>query len=234
MDPTHRILIVEDEAHLASVLHLNLSLEGYAPEVAPSARDAGRKLLDPLGFSLIVLDVMLPDIDGMTFCAQLRAAGNFTPVLMLTARASPADRVRGLEAGADDYLPKPFDLAELLARVRSLLRRSRWRVSEPPAAAETLTFGAVRVDFAAHTVTVAGEPVTLTRLELDLLRYLAARAGRVVSREDLLTEVWQVDRHTNTRTVDNFVARLRKLLEADPKNPRHLVSVRGTGYKFEA
>lgn len=233
MSAPPRILIVEDEAHLASVLHLNLSLEGYAVELAPSARDAGRKLLDPQGFALIVLDVMLPDIDGMTFCAQLRAAGNFTPVLMLTARATPADRVRGLEAGADDYLPKPFDLAELLARVRSLLRRSRWGSPEPTAAGETLSFGAVKVDFAAHTVTVAGEPVTLTRLELDLLRHLASRAGRVVSREDLLTEVWQVDRHTNTRTVDNFVARLRKLLEVDPKVPRHLVSVRGTGYKFE-
>lgn len=232
MSGAARILVVEDEPHLASVLHLNLSLEGYDVVIAGDARQAGQKLLNPQSFDLILLDVMLPDIDGMQFCEHLRASGNFVPVLMLTARATPADRVRGLEAGADDYLPKPFVLEELLARVRSLLRRSRWHEREG-SVANIQTFGQVQVDFAAHEVRVDGQVVTLTRLEHDLLRYLMQRAGQVVSREELLAQVWQLDRHTNTRTVDNFIARLRKILEADPRQPKHLLSVRGTGYKFE-
>ncbi len=228
-----RLLVVEDEAHLASGLKLNFTLEGYDVTVAPTLRDAGLRLMDPLGFQVILLDVMLPDGDGVAFCRTLRDAGNFTPVLMLTAKSSPDERVRGLEAGADDYLPKPFELAELIARVKSMLRRAQWTSpSDAPLAAEVLTFGATTVDFAAMTAHRDGAPVTVTRLELDLLRYFARNAGRVVSRSELLEHVWEVSATSHTRTVDNFVLRLRKHFEPDPHTPRHFLSVRGAGYKF--
>ncbi len=230
---TRRILLIEDEQHLASALKLNLGLEGYEVLHAASAREAGRLLVDPTGFHAIILDVMLPDVDGVTFCQRLRDAGDYTPVLMLTARSSPQDKVAGLEAGADDYLPKPFELAELLARVRSLMRRARWARAETETDGAMLRFGQVVVDFATHRVMVADRPITLTKLELDLLRYFAENARRVLSRGELLENVWHVDRHANTRTVDNFIVRLRRQLEPDPQRPVHFVSVRGAGYKFE-
>ncbi len=230
-----RILVVEDEAHIAAGLKLNLELEGYEVCVAPSARDAGCALLNQAGFDVIVLDVMLPDVDGFELCRRLRDGGNYTPVLMLTARAHPDDRVAGLEAGADDYLGKPFELAELMARVRSLLRRRAWQAeqSAPTPQVTTLAFGDVRVDFTTHSVEVGGEPVRMTKLELDLLRYFADNAGRVVHRRELLERVWKLANHPNTRTVDNFIVRLRRHLEPDPTKPRHFVSVRGAGYIFE-
>ena len=230
----NRILVVEDEAHIAAGLKLNLELEGYQADVAPTARDAGHLLLSQAGYDVIVLDVMLPDVDGFTFCRRLRDSGNYTPVLMLTARTHADDRVAGLEAGADDYLAKPFDLAELMARVRSLLRRRAWHEAEtaPAAQVTTLSFGPVEVDFATHSVTVAGEPARLTTLELRLLRYFGDNAGRVVSRRELLERVWRLANHPNTRTVDNFIVRLRRHLEPDPAKPRYFVSVRGAGYIF--
>ena len=228
-----RLLVVEDERHLAAGLKLNFELEGFVVDVAETAREATRRLLNPDAYALIVLDVMLPDLDGFSLCRKLRDAGNRTPVIMLTARTSASDRVEGLEAGADDYLPKPFDLDELLARIRSLLRRRKWEQAERPEARhDRLAFGAVSVDFATHEVTVAGEPVTLTHLELELLRYFVSNAGRVLSRRELLEEVWQLRNYPNTRTVDNFVLRLRKTLEPDPKRPRYFLSVRGAGYRF--
>jgi DNA-binding response OmpR family regulator len=229
-----RILLVEDEQNLARALKLNLSLEGYEVAHAATARDAGRLMVDPTGFDAILLDVQLPDVDGFTFCERLREAGDYTPVLMLTARNAPEDRVAGLEAGADDYLPKPFELAELFARVKSLLRRARWsRAEGDDGGASVLRFGDAVVDFAAHQVTVGDQEITLTKLELDLLRYFAENAGRVLSRGELLENVWHVDRNANTRAVDNFIVRLRRHLEPDPKRPAHIVSVRGAGYKFE-
>ncbi len=225
-----RILVVEDERHLAAGLKLNLELEGYQAVIAESARDAGARLLEG-SFDLIVLDVMLPDIDGFELCRCLRDGGNYTPVIMLTARAHTDDRVAGLEAGADDYLSKPFDLAELLARVHSLLRRAGW--SAPGAPAPEQRFGRAMVNFATHQVEVDGAPTRLTKLELDLLRYFGRNPGRVVSRGELLEHVWGLANHPNTRTVDNFIVRLRRHIEPDPSHPRHLLSIRGAGYKFE-
>lgn len=229
-----RILVVEDERHIAMGLKLNLDLDGHQVTVAETAREAGYHLLDPDGFDLILLDVMLPDIDGLTFCKSLRDAGNTTPVLMLTANDRPEDRVAGLEAGADDYLGKPFDLEELRARVASLLRRLRWSNTNKPAPGQSnaLRFGNVEVDFDAYTITVDGKPAKLTRLEFDLLRYFCQHAGRVLSRQELLEHVWALSNHPNTRVVDNFIVRLRRHIEPNPRKPVHLVSVRGAGYKF--
>ncbi len=225
------LLVVEDEEHLASALKLNFELEGYAVDVARTAREAAALLVSSAPFDAIVLDIMLPDGDGFELCRRLRQANNFAPILMLTARSSGDDRVRGLDAGADDYLAKPFALDELLARMRSLLRRRRWdgRVEghDP-----TLAFGRVRVNFETHEARVGDEPIKLTTLELDLLRYFARNPGRVIPREELLEQVWKLRNYPNTRTVDNFIVRLRRHFEPDPEKPVHFVSHRGAGYKF--
>ena len=229
-----RLLVVEDEEHLAAGLKMNFELEGYGVDVATSARDARQALLTPEPYGAIVLDVMLPDIDGFELCRSLRKAGNYTPVVMLTARAAPEDRVLGLEVGADDYLVKPFELEELLARVRSVLRRRRWdRAGEVPAR-RTVEFGAGRcvVDFDTYEVRVEGESRRLTRLELDLLAYFSENPGRVLSRDKLLERVWNLRNYPNTRTVDNFIVRLRRHFELDPQAPRHFLSIRGAGYRF--
>ena len=226
-----RILIVEDEDHLARVVRLNLQLDGYRVEVAPDGARA-RAALGAGGFDLVVLDVMLPDADGMELCRAMRKGGDLTPVLMLTAMGETADRVAGLQSGADDYLPKPFELAELRARVGALLRRASWTGSTPPASREVARFGRVEVDFAAHEARVDGAAVALTALELELLRYFIDRPGRALSREQLLEDVWGVSGSNTTRTVDNFVMRLRRHFEPHPGQPRHFVSVRGVGYKF--
>ena len=228
-----RLLIVEDEDHLAAGLKLNLELEGYSVDLAANAKEAGQRLLDPSGYDAIVLDVMLPDINGFELCRKFRDAGNFIPVIMLTARSSPEDRVLGLEAGADDYMVKPFELDELLARVRSVLRRQRWEQNTGhQVKAATLSFGAAEINFDTHEVTVDGESVQLTQLELDLLRYFAENAGRVLSRTELLERVWKLRNYGNTRTVDNFISRLRRRFEENPSSPTHFLSVRGAGYKF--
>jgi DNA-binding response OmpR family regulator len=230
-----RLLIVEDEDHLAAGLKLNLELEGYSVDVASNAKEAGQRLLDPNGYDAIVLDVMLPDINGFQLCRKFREAGNFIPVIMLTARSSPEDRVLGLEAGADDYMVKPFELNELLARVRSVLRRQRWEQNTGhQVKAAMLSFGNAEINFDTHEVTVSGESVQLTQLELDLLRYFAENAGRVLSRTELLERVWKLRNYGNTRTVDNFISRLRRRFEENPSSPSHFLSVRGAGYKFVA
>ena len=231
-----RLLVVEDEDHLAAGLKLNLELEGYQVDVASTAREASENLLKPQGYDALVLDVMLPDLDGFELCRRLRKAGHFVPVIMLTARSSAEDRVRGLEAGADDYMVKPFSLDELLARVRSMLRRREWeadyRADESSSQRSLLTFGKVVVDFDTHEVQVEGEGRKLTQLELDLLRYFAENSERVISRDELLEKVWKLRNYSQTRTVDNFLSRLRRHFEPDPKEPIHFVSVRGAGYRF--
>ena len=230
-----RVLVVEDESHLAAGLKLNLELESFAVDVAQTGRQAAQFLARPNGYAAIVLDVMLPDVDGFDLCRRMRDSGNYTPVIMLTARSSPDDRVRGLEVGADDYLVKPFELGELLARIRSLLRRRQWESAggaPSSSSAASLRFGAAQVDFDAQRVTIDGEPRRLTRLELELLRYFAEHPDRVLSREELLENVWQLRNYPNTRTVDNFVLRLRKYFEPDPSRPVHFLSIRGSGYRF--
>ena len=231
---TPRLLVVEDEQHLAAGLKLNFELEGYTVDLAATARRAAELLLgDP--YDAILLDVMLPDADGFALCKRLRDGGNFTPVLMLTARDATDDRVRGLEVGADDYLVKPFELSELLARVRSLLRRRSWERTHKPApanAATVITFGQAVIDCERGEARMGDHEVKLTRLEFDLIRYFADNAGRVLSRQELQEHVWKLANYPNTRMVDNFIMRLRRHFEPDPANPAHFVSVRGTGYKF--
>jgi DNA-binding response OmpR family regulator len=233
-DPPPRLLVVEDDRNLATGLKLNFELEGYAVDVVHSIRDAGAHLLESGKYAALILDVMLPDNDegGFVLCRKLRDAGDFTPVLMLTARERTADRVRGLEAGADDYLVKPFDLDELLARVRSLLRRRDWEQRHGDEPCESLHIGEVEIDFASRVTTRDGAEIKLTALEYDLLRYFADNPGRVLDRQELQEKVWKLDNYPNSRMVDNFILRLRKHLEPDPKEPRYFVAVRGAGYKF--
>ena len=228
-----RVLVVEDDPHLAAGVSENLRAEGY--EVA-SAAD-GEQALAWLGANscgLIVLDVMLPGIDGFGVCRTLRTQGNNTPVLFLTARGDPADRVRGLESGGDDYLAKPFHLQEFLLRVRAILRRWEWyRSASSTAATAVLRFGGNEVDFRAFRARAwNGEAQELTEKEAMILKVLAEQPGQIVSREDLLERVWGYDVFPSTRTVDNFILRLRKRFERDPANPRHFLTVWGVGYRF--
>lgn len=225
-----RILVVEDEEHLAAGLQLNFQLEGFDVTVARTGRDAGIAILHH-AFDLIVLDVMLPDVDGFSLCQKLRESGNRTPVLMLTARDAVEDRVEGLNVGADDYLTKPFELTELIARVRSLLRRRKWERTDETLPESTYRFGACEIDFDRHIATCNGEPRHLTKLEFDLLRYFATNPGRVLSREELQEKVWNLN-FPNRRMVDNFILRLRRHFEPNPQDPVYFVSVRGAGYKF--
>jgi two-component system OmpR family response regulator len=228
------VLVVEDEAHLAAGLKLNLELDGYRVVIARSLREAAAQLLQAAPIDLILLDVMLPDGESYGFCKQLRESGQYMPVIMLTARSAAEERVRGLDSGADDYMPKPFVLPELLARVRSALRRSGWRQQDAPTeeARGKLRFGNVQIDFDTHEVTANGKPVRMTQLELDLLYYFAQNAGRVLSRDELLERVWKLRNAPNTRSVDNFIARLRRYFEPLPDKPVHFLSHRGAGYKF--
>lgn len=231
---TAHLLLVEDEDHLSAGIKLNLELEGYRVDIARTAREAGELLLRPEGFDAIILDVMLPDKSGFELCRRLRDSGNFTPVLMLTARNKVEDRVTGIEAGADDYLTKPFELAELMARVHSLLRRRDWERSqtEPLSSGGVLNFGTAQIDFDAHTASRDGKELHLTKLELDLLRYFAENPGRVCSRQELQENVWNLANYPSTRMVDNFIMRLRRHFEHKPGSPKFFVSVRGAGYKF--
>jgi DNA-binding response OmpR family regulator len=229
-----RILVVEDESNIAAGLKLNLELEGYEVEVARTVRETAGLLVQGSSFDLIILDVMLPDGDGFSLCRKLRDAGDYTPVIMLTARNSADDRVRGLNTGADDYLAKPFELAELLARVRSALRRRSWeaRDTSSDSGRGVLRFGQAVINFDTHESTAFDKPVRLTQLELDLLFYFSLQPNRVLTREDLLEQVWKLRNAPNTRSVDNFIVRLRRYFEPSPDKPIYFVSHRGAGYKF--
>lgn len=228
-----RILLVEDEKHLAAGLLLNFRLEGFHVDAAATAREARQYLATPQAYHVIVLDVMLPDLDGVELCRRLREAGNFTPVIMLTARHAAEDRVAGLEAGADDYMIKPFDLNELLARVRSAIRRRRWdQGNEPAPGGLRYQFGMNEIDFSTYQASAAGKPVALTKIEFDLLRYFTENPERVIGRAELLERVWKLRNYPNTRTVDNFIVRLRKLFEPNPQEPIYFHSIRGAGYRF--
>jgi DNA-binding response OmpR family regulator len=229
---TARILIVEDEKHLADGLKFNLDAEGYAADVLDNGEAAVERLIGDSrsAYDLVVLDVMLPRKDGFTVVSELRAANQFVPVLILTARGRPEDVLNGFAAGADDYLPKPMELAILLARIQSLLRRSAW--TKRPA--DQYTFAGRTIDFDKLELRVENKTLQLTLMEANLLRHLIQHEGKAVSRRTMLEEVWGLHEDTDTRAIDNFIVRLRRYIEKDPSKPRHLLTVRGVGYRFIA
>jgi DNA-binding response OmpR family regulator len=231
-----RILIVEDEQHIADGLCFNLEAEGHDCEVAlDGERALGRILGERQLFDAVILDVMLPGKDGFAVAAELRAADHYEPILMLTARGRPEDVLKGFEAGADDYLPKPFELPILLARLGGLLRRRRWNENEAkaePTGADVYTFDGRTLDFAAMQVRAGDTAHQLTLMECELLRYLVRNAGQPVSRRTILEEVWGLHEETDTRAIDNFIVRLRRYIEDRPATPRYLQTVRGVGYRF--
>jgi len=234
------ILVVEDEKHLAAGLRYNLKAEGYDVETVSTAEEALALLDDGRHrFDILVLDVMLPGMDGFSLASHLRAQGQFVPILMLTARGQAQDVLRGFEAGADDYLPKPFDLAVLLARINALLRRRQWfnkdrdRVEQNDGA-KVFEFEGRTIDFEALELRSGEQTVHLTLMEAELLRYLINHEGKIVSRSVILEDVWGLREDTDTRAIDNFIVRLRKYIEDEPSRPRHLLTVRGVGYKFVA
>lgn len=237
------ILIVEDESHLAEGLRFNLEAEGHSVQVIENGEDALKRLLqDRKSFDALVLDVMLPGKDGFTVARELREAQNFIPLLMLTARSRPEDVLKGFESGADDYLPKPFNLSILIARVASLLRRKKWsqdskssatKSARPdPGSPETYSFGNKLVDFQNLRLHSGDKIFQLTLMETELLRYLIRNVGHPVSRKAILEEVWNLHEDTDTRAIDNFIVRLRRYIEPEPSKPQHLLTIRGVGYEF--
>ncbi len=228
-----RVLIVEDEQHLARGLQFNLEAEGFATQVEESGEAALQSVRGGPPCDAMLVDVMLPGIDGFEFVRRLRSGGCFVPVMMLTARKRPEDIVEGLSAGADDYLPKPFELAVLLARLHGLLRRQRWtETGHTQGVSDTFEFAGRVINFTRQELVVDGNAHDLTLTEAKLLHYLIANEGRNVTRESLLRDVWGVREDTDTRAIDNFIVRLRRMIEPDPAKPRHLVTVRGVGYRF--
>ncbi|MBA3766166.1 MAG: response regulator transcription factor [Acidobacteria bacterium] len=255
-----KVLIVEDEKHLADGLRFNLEAEGYSVETVGDGEAALALLTSESEerFAAVVLDVMLPGIDGFAVADALRRKGQFVPILMLTARNRPEDVLRGFESGADDYLPKPFELAILVARLRGLLRRSEWsrdhlsangaqahetheaetKASVTPESRareltdDVFTFDGKVIDFGALEILVGERVVRLTLMEAELLRYLIKHAGRAVSRKAMLEDVWGLREDTDTRAIDNFIVRLRRYIEDEPSKPAHLLTVRGVGYRF--
>jgi DNA-binding response OmpR family regulator len=237
-----RVLVVEDEAHLAQGLRFNLEAEGHSVHVTAEGEEALELLLKQKeDFDALVLDVMLPGKDGFTVARELRQAQNYIPLLMLTARSRPEDVLQGFESGADDYLPKPFDLAILLARLESLLRRKKWlhnanaagSVAVPEnGAIEEFTFSDWGVDFRNLQLRSGAQSFQLTLMEAELLRYFIKNKERPVSRKAILQDVWNLHEDTDTRAIDNFVVRLRRYIERNPSKPRHLLTVRGVGYQL--
>ena len=245
-----RVLIVEDESHLAKGLRFNLEAENHSVEVVGDGESALELMLNRQeDFDAVVLDVMLPGIDGFRVATELRAKKCFVPVLMLTARGRPEDVLKGFASGADDYLPKPFELPILLARLQGLLRRRQWlresqaaeAASAKPAARsggaseyEVFAFNGRTIDFGKLELRVNGNTIHLTLMEAEFLRHLIQHNGKIVSRKSILEEVWGLHEDTDTRAIDNFVVRLRRYIEDDPAKPAHLLTVRGVGYRFEA
>lgn len=223
-----RILIIEDEFPMRNALSETLQAEGYRCLTAADGPGGLERALAET-FDLILLDVMLPGLDGYALCRELRRHGRTVPILMLTARGQVDDRVSGLDAGADDYLVKPFSMKELLARVRALLRRQEQTTATP----DQITIGRTKIDFLRQTAEQDGTPVALSGREFQILRLLASARGEPVSRERFLDEVWEYNAWPTTRTVDNFISALRAKLEEEPSVPKHLLTVRGTGYRLQ-
>lgn len=240
------ILIVEDEQHLADGLRFNLEAEGYTVNTVGDGETALSLLVDEnRRYDVLILDVMLPGKSGFAVASELRAADQFIPILMLTARGRPDDVLRGFESGADDYLPKPFDLSVLMARLKALLRRREWFHRDQTISGEAprlerekqmgeYGFDGRVIDFDNLELRTAGQTIRLTLMEMELLRYLITHKGKVVSRKAILEDVWGLNEETDTRAIDNFIVRLRKYIENDPAKPTRLLTVRGVGYRFVA
>jgi DNA-binding response OmpR family regulator len=246
-----RVLVVEDEMHLADGLRFNLEAEGYEAQIAGDGESALDRLVEKKEpFDAVVLDVMLPGVNGFTVVAEMRKAKNYVPVLILTARGRPEDVLEGFAAGADDYLPKPFELPIFLARLQGLLRRNAWVRSAQAEASgglkknantkaqraqdDSFSFNGKTIDFAALELRANGATIQLTLMEAKLLRHLIQNRGRTVSRKSILEDVWGLREDTDTRAIDNFIVRLRRYIEKDPAKPRYLRTVRGVGYRFVA
>jgi DNA-binding response OmpR family regulator len=231
-----RLLLVEDEEHIANGLKFNLELEGHEVVWLKEGLVAQELLASGAErFDLIILDLMLPGMSGLDLCRGLRKLENYTPVLMLTAKQYDKDKILGLQMGADDYVTKPFNLEELLARIDGLLRRARWATGGArggPAAEDVLRFGDAMINFTTCEARVGESELKLTAIEMMIMKLFKENEGRVLSREEFLKEAWGTEAPIATRTVDNFILRLRKLFEEDPTNPKHILSIRGRGYKF--
>lgn len=228
-----KILIVEDEEHLADGLRFNLEAEGYEAEIAGTGERA-LELLGSNGYDAVVLDVMLPGIDGFEVARTMRRHENFAPILMLTARGRPEDVLHGFAAGTDDYLPKPFDLEIFLARLNGLLRRREWFAKQTATkdSSGVIEVNGRQIDLENLELRNGDELVHLTLMEAKLLRYLIENDSRAVSRNEILEKVWNMQEDTDTRAIDNFIVRLRKLIEDEPNNPKIVQTVRGVGYRF--
>lgn len=228
-----KILIVEDEQHLADGLKFNIEAEGHVAEIAVDGEIALGRLGEDT-FDAVVLDVMLPKVDGFEVARTMRGRGDFTPILMLTARGRPEDVLQGFEAGTDDYLAKPFDLEIFLARLNGLLRRRQWLEKESnfKEVTSVVTVNGRTIDLENLELRNGDDLVHITLMEAKLLRYLIENEGRAVSRKVILEEVWQLQEDTDTRAIDNFIVRLRRHLEDEPNNPKIVQTVRGIGYKF--
>jgi DNA-binding response OmpR family regulator len=238
--PSKRVLIVEDERHIADGIRFNLEAEGYQVSVVETGEAALQELLpDRSSVDVVVLDVMLPGKDGFSVISEMRQKGQYVPTLMLTARGHPDDVLRGFAAGADDYITKPFDLAILIARISGLLRRREWLSASQttvPASGhgDIFKFGDKSVDFNRLELHVGSQVFPLTLMEVGVLRYLIQHEGKPVSRRKMLEDVWGLREDTDTRAIDNFIVRLRRYIEEDPTRPRHVLTVRGVGYRFVA
>ena len=224
------ILIVDDEEHLADALAHNLQFEGYATTIAYDGEE-GLQLARTIHFDLIILDIMMPKLDGLEVCRRLRSTGSKVPILFLTAKSADADRLLGLKVGADDYVAKPFLLEELILRINGIFRRQEW-YSTAPDEQEVFRFGSNEVNFLTYEATNDGRTVRLTEKECMLMKLLVERRNQVVSREEILERVWGYRFSTSSRTIDNFIVRLRRYFEPDPKTPQYIHSVRGVGYRF--
>jgi two-component system, OmpR family, alkaline phosphatase synthesis response regulator PhoP len=231
-----RILVVEDESHLAILIKFNLEREGYQVTTVGDGPSALKLIEEGQCFELVILDLMLPHMSGYAVCESIRGRGMNTPVLILSARTLTEDRIRGFDVGANQYLTKPFDLDELLSRTRNLLGFGRRGLDESSSVEreepEQYRFGEATIDFRTFDVSVGGNPIRLTQLEMKLLQYLVRNEGRVVSRQELLENVWKIPGQLTTRAVDQFILRLRKAFEPDPANPRYFRTIRDAGYRF--
>jgi len=223
-----KILIIEDEENLVKGLKLNLADEGYEVDWAPDGVEGLRKALQETP-DLIILDIMLPEMDGLEVCREIRQKNIGIPILMLTAKGEEIDKVVGLEIGADDYITKPFSVRELLARIKAHLRRAERNEKEVP---KVYSFGDVEIDFAHFKARRKGKELDLTSIEMEILKYLIAHRGEVVTRDNLLDKIWGYDSYPTTRTIDNHILKLRKKIEEDPAHPQYILSVYGGGYRF--